>query len=248
MSAPEIIVALYPPAVRERWGAEIGREVAERGARTWADAVAGAVRLWLHPRDWPETAAGQTRRVVAVAVFAVTAAAMLLLRAAEPVPYPHVSVLWLAPLAAGALVAAPLPPLTWHTVRMLGAVTARTMTLPAVLVVAMVVLANSGVVDHPSGVLDVALVAFYWSTLAYVALRTCTLIARVLPGCVVPTTRRLRGALLLAGAGMAVAAGEGAMAAVHAAVNVGGVCVTAALALLAAVTLQTGRNLDRPAT
>ncbi|GAA3302662.1 hypothetical protein Dvina_51250 [Dactylosporangium vinaceum] len=246
MSASRIIVALYPPAVRERWGAEIGREVAERGARTWPDAVVGAVRLWLHPGDWPETAAGQTRRVLAVAVFAVTAAATLLLRAAEPAPPPQLTLLCLATLTAGALIAAPLPPLTWHTARVLAALTARTMALPVVLMLGMVMLANSGAVEHPGRVGDVALVAYYWCALAYVALRTCTLVARVLPSCVVPTKRRLRSALLLAGAGAALAAAQGALVAVHTAVT-GGVWVSAALALLAAATLQAGRNLDRPA-
>jgi hypothetical protein len=248
MSAPEIIIALYPPAVRDRWGAEIGREVAERGVRTWADAVAGAVRLWLRPSDWPETAAGQTRRVLAVTLFTVTAAAMLLLRAAEPTPYPHATVLWLTPLAVGALLAAPLPPLTRRALRVIGATTVRTMTVPAVLVAAMFALANSGLVEHPTGALRVAMVAYYWSTLAYVALRACTLVARVLPVCVVPSTRRLRGALLLVGAGQALAAGQGALVAVRTVTGVGGLCVTAALALLAALTLRTGQNLHRSVT
>jgi len=245
MSGAAVIVALYPPAVRQRWGEEIGREVAERGIRSWPDAVAGAVRLWLHPDDWPETAAGQTRRVLAVCLFGVTAAATLLLRAAEPAPYPHATALWLAPLAAGALLAAPLPPRAWRPLRRLCAETVRTAALPAAAVAAMIALANSGLLDHPTGALAVALLAYYWSTLSFAALRACTLIARVQHICVAPTTRRLRAALLLVGAGLALATAQGTIAAFHTAVGAGGLCVTGALGLLAALTLQTGQNLRR---
>jgi hypothetical protein len=243
MRAAAVIVALYPPAVRERWGAEIGREVAERGIRTWADAVAGAIRLWLHPRDWPETAAGQTRRVLATSLFAVAAAALLVLRAAEPAPFPYATPLWLVPLAAGILLAAPLPPPGWHALRILCAVTARTMAVPVAAVLALFALADSGTVDHPSGAVDVVLVAYYWSTLAFVALRGCMLIARVLRICVVPTTRRLRGALLLVGGGTALAAGQGALAACRAGTDARWLCASAALGLLATLTLQTRQNL-----
>ncbi|MGI5239930.1 hypothetical protein [Dactylosporangium sp. CA-139066] len=229
MSAPGVIVALYPPAVRERWGAEIGREVAEAGPRSWADAVAGALRLWLHPSDWPESAAGQTRRVLAVALAGVTAAAMLVLRAAEPGPRP----LWLPALAAGVLVAAPLPPPRWRALRSLLADAVRIMAAPAAAVAGMFALAWGGVGGGP------APFAYYWATLAFVAIRGCALVARVLRTCVAPTTRRLRAALLLVGAGLAVAAVQAATA--------GTLAATAAFALLAAVTLQAGRNLHRPA-
>jgi hypothetical protein len=245
MRASGFVVALYPPAVRERWGAEIGREIAERGIGTWPDAVAGAVRLWLHPSDWPETVAGQTRRVVAVFLFAATAAAMLLLRAAEPAPYPFVTALWVAPGAAGVLLAAPLPPLRWRVLRIVCAATVRTMLAPAFAVVAMAALANSGAVDHPTGPVRTALVVYYWSTLTFAALRACMLIARVLPVCVVPTTRRLRGALLLVGVGTASASGQSAVLAYHAVVDVGAYCMTAALGLIAALVLHTRQDLHR---
>jgi hypothetical protein len=227
MSAPELIVALYPPAVRERWGAEIGREVAESGPRSWGDAVLGAVRLWLRPGDWPESAAGQTRRVLAVALFGVTAAAMLVLRA-EPGPRP----LWLPPLAAGVLLAAPLPPLRWWALRTLCVDMVRTMAAPAVAVAGVFALAWGGVVG-------LGPFAYYWATLAFAAYRGCALVARVLRTCVAPTTGRLRVALLLVGAGLAVAAFQAATA--------GTLVVTCVLALLAALALRTGQNLHRPA-
>ncbi|HTJ36750.1 MAG TPA: hypothetical protein VL738_26300 [Dactylosporangium sp.] len=231
MSAAGLIVALYPPAVRERWGAEIGREVAEAGPRSWPDAVAGAIRLWLRPGDWPETSAGQTRRVVAVALFGVTAAAMLLLRAAEPAPQPLAVPLWLPPLAAGVLLAAPLPPMRWRALRVVCAETVRTMAAPGVAVAAIFALAYSDATG-------VAVFAFYWATLAFAALRACTLVARCLRICVAPTTRRLRAALLLVGAGLLAGAYQTAAATA--------VAVTVALALLAALALRAGHNLVSP--
>src|SRR5262249_41130470 len=81
------------------------------GIRSWPDALLGAARLWLHPGDWPETSDGQTRQVLTVTLFAVTAAAALLVRAAgQPVltgslRHPATT-LWLAPI----LLRAPLPP------------------------------------------------------------------------------------------------------------------------------------------
>ena len=84
MNVPTLIVSLYPPGVRQRWGTEMAREVAASGPRSWPDTVIGAVRLWTHPGDWPETASGQTRRVLAAALFAEAAVAALLLRAAGP--------------------------------------------------------------------------------------------------------------------------------------------------------------------
>ncbi|MGJ5755190.1 hypothetical protein FB563_3405 [Streptomyces puniciscabiei] len=84
MNAATLLTRLYPPAVRERWGEDIHHEVSAAGIRCWPDTLAGAARLWLHPGDWPETSSGQTRRVLTVALFALTAATALLLRSAEP--------------------------------------------------------------------------------------------------------------------------------------------------------------------
>jgi hypothetical protein len=125
------------------------------------------------------------------------------------------------------------------------AATARTMLLPAVAVVAMVALANSGAVEHPAGAAGTALIVYYWSTLAFAALRACTLIARVLHVCVVPTTRRLRGALLLVGAGAALASGQSAVLAYHGVADVGACCSTAALGLIAGLVLHTRQDLHR---
>src|SRR5207302_2930234 len=92
---------------------------AESGIRSWPDTVTGAVRLWLCPSDWPETSAAQTRRALAVALFAVTAVSALLLRAGQPsaaitadAGHPATS-LWLAPVLLGVGLALPTPPSRW---------------------------------------------------------------------------------------------------------------------------------------
>ncbi|MER7273991.1 hypothetical protein ABT369_06035 [Dactylosporangium sp. NPDC000244] len=228
MSAPALIVALYPPAVRERWGDEIGREIAERGARSWPDAIGGAARLWLHPSDWPETAAGQTRRVLAVALFAVTGTDALLLRAAEPA-----TGRWLGLILAGALLAAPRPPS--RALRAVAAAAIRTLAAPATAGLALLLLANSGLVDHPAGPARVLLVAAYWAALTFITLRVWALTARIVRMGTAPSRRRLRAALLLVGAGTALAAGQSLLG--------GALLIAAALLLSAVAALHAGQDL-----
>ncbi|QKG23865.1 hypothetical protein [Actinomadura verrucosospora] len=231
--------ALYPPAVRERWGAEIDDALRDTGARAWPDTLAGAARLWLHPTDWPETRAGQTRRTVAVVLFAILALSTLLLRAVEPsrtltadTAHPATS-LWLAPILLGAALAAPLPPLRREPLRRLAVQSVRTLFAPAAAALALVLTARSGVFASPSAPVGVALLAYYWATLAFIAHRLCVLVARAGTA---PSTRRLSAALALIGTGLAVAAAQSAATAVP---------VTLALAALAIAALATARDLAR---
>jgi hypothetical protein len=254
MRASALIAGLYPPAVRERWGAEIRHEVSESGIRSWPDTVAGAVRLWLHPSDWPETLAGQTRRVLAVALFAVSAATALLLRATEPsatltadVRHPGTS-LWLAPILLGTALAVPLPPLRWDALRRLAAAAIRTLAAPAGAVLAMLLMAWSGLVEHPAGFARGALIAYYWATLGFTALRLCTLIARITQTATMPTTRRLSAALLLIGTGLVLAAGQSLLAIAWTAPDLGSLTATLALCILAAASISTGHDLRRGGT
>lgn len=251
MSAASLLVRLYPPAVRARWATEISREVSESGVRSWPDTVAGAVRLWLRPSEWPETPAGQTRRVLVVALFAVTAAGTLVLRAATPsatltadVHHPLTS-LWLAPVLLGMVLAAPLPTPRWRTVCHLTAVTVRTLAAPALAVSAMCLTAWSGVVDDPSATVDVVAVAGYWGVLGFTAVRACALVARVARTATMPTTRRLRMALLIVGVGLALAVGQSLLVLVRAAAapEAGTLAVSAALSVLAAAAISVGRDL-----
>jgi hypothetical protein len=243
VKAAALIIRLYPPAVRERWGAEISHEVAESGVRSWPDALAGAARLWLHPSDWPETLAGQTRRVLAVALFAVTAGTALLLRATMPsatltadVSHPATS-LWLVPIAVGIVLAAPLPPRRWTALRHLVAVAVRTLAAPALAFAAMVVTARSGLVEQPAELTRAALIVYYWATLGFAAVRLCTLIARAMT---TPSVRRLCAALLLIGTGLALASAQSLLAAGRAP---GSLAAALTLGLLAAATISAGHDL-----
>jgi len=204
MRPSALIGSLYPPAVRERWGAEIIRQVSESGIRSWPDALLGAARLWLHPGDWPETSNGQTRQVLAVALFAVTAVTALLVRAVgQPVltgslRHPATS-LWLAPILLGTALAAPAPPLRWRALRELAIMAARTLAGPAIAVAVMIVTARAGVLHHPAGHARIGLIAGYWAVLSFTTLRLGALIDRYARTAHPPTTRRLRSAATLIG-------------------------------------------------
>jgi hypothetical protein len=255
MRAARLLTALYPPAVRERWGAELSDEVAEAGLRAWPDTVAGAVRLWLHPIEWPETSTGQTRRVMTVTVFAITAAAGLLLRTVSPstaltadLGHPTTS-LWLAPLLLGIVLAVPLPPLRGAALWRLAAVAARTLAAPALAVLGMFLLAWSRVHEMVgTGLADTALTSYYWLTLGFVALRLCTLVARITRTAVPPSTRRLSSAFLCMGAGLAFGASQSLVAGCGAAAPPQAFVDTAALAVLAVTAISVGNNLRQPVT
>lgn len=245
MRAAALITALYPPAVRDRWGADISDELEATGPRSWPDAVAGAVRLWLRPSTWPETFTGQTRLVAAVALFVVTSATMLLLRAVEPslavtADTRHVATsLWLAPTLLGMALAAPLPPLRWDALRRMTVVTIRTLAGPAAAFSAMVLAANTGLVRQASGLADAALVAYYWGTLAFAAAGMCVLVARVAKAAVLPSARRLGVAFVLLGTGLACASLQNVLVSV----KTGSLATTVALGALATATISAGHDL-----
>lgn len=248
MSAATILTGLYPPAVRERWGADLRREVSASGVRSWPDTLAGAARLWLHPGDWPETFAGQTRRVLTVTLFAMAAATGLLLRTVTPsagltagIDRPATSA-WLVPLALGIILAAPFPPLRGDALARLLGVAIRTLALPAAAVLAMISLAWSGAVEHVTGIADAAMMLYYWLTLGFVALRLCTLVARAARIAVLPTARRVAAALLCLGTGLALAAGQSLITASPHPVSI---TQALALGLLAATAISAGLDLRR---
>ncbi|MGJ5756376.1 hypothetical protein FB563_7132 [Streptomyces puniciscabiei] len=251
MNAATLLTRLYPPAVRERWGEDIHHEVSAAGIRCWPDTLAGAARLWLHPGDWPETSSGQTRRVLTVALFALTAATALLLRSAEPsttltadIHHPPTS-LWPVPLLLGIALAAPLPPLSGSALRGLTAAAVRTLAAPTAAVVALCLTAWSGITEHLTGFADAAAVTSYWLTLGFLALRLCILVARISRTAHLPSTRRLSTALLCIGTGLTLAASQNLLAALHTAVSPGSLAESTALGLLAATALSAGRDLRR---
>lgn len=251
MSAATLLARLYPPAVRERWGVDISREVTAAGIRSWPDTLAGAVRLWLQPSAWGDNRSGQTRQVLTVMLFAVVAATVLALRTVTPstaltadIGHPATS-LWLVPLLAGVALGAPLPRPRPASLRRLTVVAARTLAAPAVAVGLLLTAAWSGIAEHVTGPVDLALVGYYWATLAFLAVRCCTLVARVSAATVLPSTRRLSVALPLFGLGLAMAAGQSLLAGGRTGLHPGGLAVTAVLAVLAATTVIAGHDLRR---
>ncbi|MEU1599165.1 hypothetical protein ABZ468_41760 [Streptomyces sp. NPDC005708] len=251
MNAAPLLTRLYPPAVRERWGEDISNAVSACGIRSWPDTLTGAARLWLHPADWPETFTGQTRRVLTVALFALTAATGLLLRSAEPsttftadIRHPATS-LWLIPLLLGVVLAAPLPPLNGRALRSMTATAVRTLAAPTAAVVVLCLAAWSGMAEHLTGFADIVVVIYYWLTLGFVALRLCVLVARIAQAAALPTARRLSAALLCIGTGLAVATGQNLLAAIETAPRPASLAETLALGFLTATAISVGHDLRR---
>jgi hypothetical protein len=249
MNIPALLVRLYPPAIRRRWGVEIAHEAHLAGPRSWFDTVVGATKLWLHPSDWPETTIGQTGRVVATALVAITTTAALLLRAAGPtsltatVDHPATSA-WLAPILIGLTLATPLPPLRRAVFGRLTAAAARTLAAPVLSLAALFLIARSGLTDHPTGMIHVLLIGYYWATLGFAGIRLCLLMARIGRIAVMPGTRRLCLALLFLGAGLALAAAQ-TLTGLRVTLQVGTVVLSGGLGALAAVVLIVGLDLRR---
>lgn len=249
MNLPHALTALYPPPVRQRWGDELAGEVRASGPRSWADTVVGAVRLWLHPRDWPELIAGHTCAVLTCALAAVTATAALLVRAAEPSnrltgdPAHPVTSGWLALVLVGVLLAAPRPSLSLVVLRRLAAMALRELVIPAGLVFVMWLVANSGLVSHPVGPTQLGFIVFYWTTLAFGAFRLCRLVARIVAISEPPSRFRMRAALVLLGSGLALAAVQSQLGTVH---RPGGVAIGVGLGILAAGVLTAAGNFRGP--
>jgi hypothetical protein len=256
MSAATRLAALYPPSVRERWGAELSAEISRSGMRSWPDALAGAGRLWLRPRDWPETSSGQTRRVLTVMIYAFTALTGLLLRSSDPstllltadARHPATS-LWLAPLLLGGLMAVPIPAMRLGVLGRLTSVAIRSLAAPAVAVAVLLALAWGGVNATPASFASGALKLYYLLTLGFVALRLCRLIARTAGIAAVPSARRLFMALTCLAVGLTLAAVQSLAGLVQTSPQPDSLGVAVALALLAATTISAARDVrPRPAT
>lgn len=214
MNAGRLLVGLYPAPVRHRWGPELAAEIAHRGVPGWIDTLLGAVGLWLQPATWPETVAGQARRTVVGFAVAIVAAAALGARGfgqtALSVEHPG-TLAWVAAVGAGLAVLAPLPRLRLPALARLVVRLGWAAALPATAFAAMVVLAHSGLVDHPAGVERVGLVAFYWGTLVLGGVRACAVVGRLGPDLVrLPSSRRIQAGLLTIAGGLALGAAEAA--------------------------------------
>lgn len=224
----------------------MAREIRESGPRSWFDSVAGAAQLWMQPGNWPELVAGQTRRILVVALCVITTATALLLRATVQVPgaltagprHPLTSA-WLGVVVLGIACAAPIPPVRARVFARLVAAAARTFAGPALVVLAEFAIAHSGVLDRPTAAVRIAIVAGYWLTLTYLGLSGCAFVARAAHVVRMPGTSRLRLGLFLVGAGLGLAACQLVGAAPHA----GAILAACGISVLAAAAITASRDL-----
>ncbi|WP_329045805.1 hypothetical protein OG738_29875 [Amycolatopsis sp. NBC_01488] len=248
MNVPAVLAALYPPAIHRRWGTEIAQEARLAGPRSWSDTVVGAVKLWLHPSEWPEPGSGETSRVLVTAFGVVITASGLLVRAFGA---GRLSVnaaqlaagVWLVPVVAGVVLAAPLLPLKRSAFGRAFAVAARTLVVPAAAVAALLLLARTGLADHLTGLPNVLVVTYYWVTLGFVGFHLCLLVARIGRVAVLPSLERLRLALLCGGTGFALGAVQALVAAGPSGVRADAVVLASGLATLAVALISVGRDL-----
>ncbi|MFC0432254.1 hypothetical protein [Kutzneria buriramensis] len=245
-----MLIRLYPPAIRERWGSDIADEVDRAGPRSWFNTAVGAGKLWLHPSDWPETVAGQTSRVVATALVAVGVVLTLSLRAAGAGPltanidHPASSA-WLIPILTGVVLAVPSPALSVPVLGRLVAVAARTLAPPGLLFAALCLVANLGSLDSPVCPVRVLLLVCYWVTLCFGGIRLCVLVARAGRVVAMPSGPRLHLALMFVATGLAVAAVQSFAAAFREPSEVGLALMTCGLATSATAVLIAGMDLRR---
>lgn len=104
-------------------------------------------------------------------------------------------------------------------------------------------LAGWVVCDWRHCLVPILVLGYYWTALSFAGLRLCTLMARIGPVAVMPTTRRLRRALLLIGTGLTLAACQNLAATMHTALHAGTLTLSCGLAILAAAAITTGRDL-----
>jgi hypothetical protein len=158
---------------------------------------------------------------VAAALFVVAAVVALLFRAGSTATtatadlHHPVSSLWLGPILLGGALTAPLPPLRRDALRRLAVATIRALPIPVLVLAALILLARSGLVEHPTATTNALLVAGYWAGLVIVMVRMCAYVAEVYEIATVPSVRRLRPGLLLVGTGIALAAGQTLWDAMH---------------------------------
>lgn len=122
-------------------------------------------------------------------------------------------------------------------------VTARTLAAPVLALLMLYLVASSGLIGHlvdaPRGVR----LGYYWTTLGFAGLHLCTLAVRITRITVTPSTPRLRGALLLLGSGLALAAVENLTITRHSALGTGTLALSLGLAAIATAVLTTGHDL-----
>jgi hypothetical protein len=195
MTASRLLLRLYPPAFRERWGEDLCAEADRAGWRYWPNLVTGALDLWLHPAIWPTAwPAQRNSRTAALAILVTTACWLVAHLTTEPGARAYAIALDACSLvlAAGLALLTPLP-----RVRALDRLLVRSvrlLTVPVLLGAAAVLTVH--VVPHLAG-----LVA-WWTAWGLVLIQGARAVAGLGPDVVVPPslTRTRLGVAVLTGA------------------------------------------------
>ena len=166
-----VVAGLYPRAIRDRWGQELGGEIEREGWRGLPRLVVAIAGMWLHPAIWPtSSSAERRRRVAALTVLVVgigwlTAHAVLELTGAVPRSIAHSWLLTTCDLVtfAGFLMAVPVPRLRRTALARLAWTVARRLAVPFGAGAAVVYAANHDALTSP--MTRVLVVAGWWLTL-----------------------------------------------------------------------------------
>lgn len=214
MNVPALLLACYPPPVRQRWGEQLQAEVEHGGPRRWANVAVGAVGLWLSPSTWPVPTSQQRRAVLTVTGAVILGAAALLLRAVtgdEPEASAAAATLTaaLCGLLLGAVLLCPTPPLHWNSLLRLARQAIGALWLPALLTLAIVAFAHQPGTDTllANPLIRAGCVATYWATLLLGVVQTCRLCSSLLTGTARPPAPwRLRAGLRISAVSLLIAA------------------------------------------
>lgn len=186
MNLPALLVACYPPPVRERWGEQMQAEFEQTAPLRWLNVAVGAVGLWLSPSVWPVATDRQRRTVLTVTGAVLLGAAGLLFRAVgDHTPDAPAAALMTAALyglGLAVLLLCPAPPRHRDGLIRMTRQAIRALWLPVVLTVAIVTFAHQPGTDalltHP--LMHAAAVLAYWANLLLGVVRACRLCSSLL--------------------------------------------------------------------
>lgn len=200
------VAALYPPPVRQRWGDGLVDEIGAGGTSGLLDAVAGALRLWVRPGQWPARTGAHVRRSVVVLAFLVAAVNLLGVRGLAPAIGGNATSrysewIWLSVLVVGLCVLAPLPATRLTSLVRCAATVGLSLVPSAVLIAILIVFASSAA--PLTGSERMVALVLYWSTLVTIALAPAVAVYRIDPAdAVMPNRTRSSIGLALVGVGL----------------------------------------------
>lgn len=212
MNLPAVLVACYPPPVRERWGEQMQTEVAHTAPLRWVNVAGGAAGLWLNPAVWPAPTSRQRRAVLTVTGAVILGAAALLLRAVAAAPDglgAAIMTAALGGLGVGGLLLCPVPPLHRDAVMRMTRQATGALWIPGALIAALIAFANQPGTDAllVNPVIRAVGMATYWFTLVLGVVQMCRLCSSLLTGAArPPASWRVRAGLRISATSLVIAA------------------------------------------